>query len=111
MTSRATFDAPMISPVGLRTGEIVTDTSIGVPSLRRRTVSKWSTRSPRRSRSRIFGSSSRRSGGKITSIGLPIISAAVYPKIRSAAGFQLRTMPLRSLLTIASSEDSMIAWK
>ena len=53
VTSRAIFDAPITWPAAPSNGEIVTDTSIGVPSLRTRTVSKWSTRSPRRSRSRI----------------------------------------------------------
>jgi hypothetical protein len=39
----------------------------------------------------------------------PIISEAVYPNIRSAALFQEVTMPLGSLLTIASSDDATIA--
>ncbi len=45
----------------------------------------------------------------IIKIDLPIISSAVYPKIRSADRFQDRTIPFRSLLTIASSDDSTIA--
>ena len=36
-------------------------------------------------------------------------SSDVYPKMRSAPLFQLRMMPLKSLLTIASSDDSTIA--
>src|SRR5438270_8724750 len=42
-------------------------------------------------------------------IGCPMISSALKPKIRSAALFQLLTIPFRSLLIIASSEDSTIA--
>jgi hypothetical protein len=37
--SRAIFEAPMIRPGESRTGETVSETSISVPSLRRRTVS------------------------------------------------------------------------
>jgi hypothetical protein len=39
----------------------------------------------------------------------PTISAAVYPKIRSAAAFHVRMVPSSFLLTMASSEDSTIA--
>jgi hypothetical protein len=39
----------------------------------------------------------------------PTISAAEYPKIRSAAAFQLRMVPSSVLLMMASSEDSTIA--
>ena len=53
--------------------------------------------------------SSWRSGGISTEIGRPMISAAVYPKRRSAAGFHEVMMPLRLLLMIASSDDSTIA--
>ena len=42
-------------------------------------------------------------------IGLPIVSAAVYPNRRSAPSFQLVMMPLRSLLMMASSDESTIA--
>jgi hypothetical protein len=42
-------------------------------------------------------------------MGRPIASAAVYPNIFVAAGFHDVTTPRRSLLTIASSDDSMIA--
>ena len=38
----------------------------------------------------------------------PTTSSAKYPKSRSAAVFQVLIMPLRSLLTIASSDDSTI---
>jgi hypothetical protein len=39
----------------------------------------------------------------------PTISAAEYPKILSAAEFQVRMVPSSCLLTMASSEDSTIA--
>jgi hypothetical protein len=39
----------------------------------------------------------------------PTISFAEYPKIRSAAAFQVRMVPSSFLLTMASSEDSTIA--
>ena len=51
--SRAIFDAPMILPSALLTGEIVRDTSTRLPSFRNRTVSKCSIRSPRLSCSMI----------------------------------------------------------
>ena len=44
-------------------------------------------------------------------IDSPIISSAEYPKVRSAPLFQLMTMLWRSLLTMASSEESTIAVK
>lgn len=61
--SRATFDAPMILSSAFLTGEIVNDTSIRLPSLRNRTVSKCSMDSPRRICSVIAGSSFACSGG------------------------------------------------
>src|SRR5688572_24433741 len=54
-------------------------------------------------------SSSCRSGGMSVRIERPIISSAVYPNMRSAAGFHDWTMPFRSLLMIASSEYWTIA--
>jgi hypothetical protein len=42
-------------------------------------------------------------------IGFPITSAATQPKIRSAPMFHEVMTPSRFLLTIASSEDSMMA--
>src|ERR1051326_2039429 len=42
-------------------------------------------------------------------IDRPMISFAFQPNMRSAALFQLVTIPLRSLLTMASSEDSTMA--
>ena len=53
--------------------------------------------------------SSRCPGTAKRDAGFPIISAAVYPKMRSAPLFQLVTMPSKSLLTMASSEDSIMA--
>ena len=40
---------------------------------------------------------------------VPIISSAVYPNMRSAAWFHDRTIPFKSLLTMASSDDSTMA--
>src|SRR5437868_2449093 len=42
-------------------------------------------------------------------IDAPIISSAVNPNIRSAAGFHDVTMPFKSLLTIASSDEATSA--
>ena len=82
--SRAIFEAPTTSPWASFTGEIVSETLRRDPSLRKRIVSKWSTRSPRLSRARILGSSSRWSGGIKMLIDLPMTSAAVYPNRRCA---------------------------
>ena len=75
--SRATFDAPMTWPIALRTGEMVIERSTSRPSLARRTVSKCSTRSPRRRRSMMERSSSSRSGGMMRPMRWPIASSAV----------------------------------
>ena len=64
-------------PALSRIGDIVSDTSMSVPSRRLRTVSNGSTRSPLRIRARIFGSSSKRSGGMTIVIGFPTASATV----------------------------------
>src|SRR5215831_1780436 len=45
----------------------------------------------------------------ISVTGCPMISSAVYPNRRSALLFQLVMIPFKSLLAMASSEDSMIA--
>src|SRR5947209_5653749 len=42
-------------------------------------------------------------------IGLPITSSAFQPKMRSAPLFHVRMIPSSVLLTIASSDDSIIA--
>ena len=75
--SRAILNAPMTRPSSSRTGETVREISTCRPPLATRTVSKCSTRSPRRSRSRIARSSSCRSGGMIRMIDRPTASAAV----------------------------------
>ena len=51
--SRAIFEAPTIAPLASRIGEMVTETSIFVPSFLTRTVSKCSMLSPRRMRARM----------------------------------------------------------
>ena len=45
-----------------------------------------------------------RSGGTSSAIGRPITSSALYPKSRSAPGFQLTMVPSTDLPTMASSE-------
>src|SRR5438874_1957289 len=70
-------------------------------------------RSPRRIRARICGSSPGKLSGMIVVIDLPIISSAEYPNRRAAPGFQLTTTASRSMLMIASSEDStmLASWR
>ncbi len=63
--SRAIAEAPMIAPFLLTMGEMVSDTSRRRPSLRLRTVSWCSMRSPRAMRLRMSLNSSRISGGTI----------------------------------------------
>ena len=107
--SRAIFDAPMIAPASLRIGDTVIEIGTSVPSLRRRQVSKWSTTSPLRIRRSTSSSSDWRSSGTISRIDLPMASAALYPKSRSAAVFHDVMTPSVSLLTMASSDHSTIA--
>ncbi len=109
--SCATFDAPTIRPAESLIAETVTDTFTLPPSLRKRTVSKCRTLSPRRIFPRISVSSCSRSGGINRVMDWPTISSAGYPKIRSAPSFQLVTMPHKSLPIMASSENSTIAAK
>ena len=61
--SRAIFEAPTTRPWASWIGEMVSETSIGLPSLRLRTVSKCVIRSPRFSRSTISVSSASRPSG------------------------------------------------
>ena len=88
---------------------MVTETSISRPSLRRRTVSKCSTRSPLRMRANMPAVSWRRSSGTMVAKGAPIISWAVKPKIVSAPLFQSVTMPSSVLPMMASSDEFTIA--
>ncbi len=74
-TSRAIFDAPTICPASSRRGEMVSDTCTSSPSLRRRTVWKWSISSPARRRRMISSSSSRRSEGTMSEMCRPTASA------------------------------------
>ena len=77
--SRATFEMPMVAPEGDLIGEMLSETSIGLPSFCRRTVSLCSKRSPqpiRRNASWISGS---RSSGTSSVMFLPVASAAEYP--------------------------------
>src|ERR1051325_4256505 len=56
-----------------------------------------------------MSSSDSRSAGITIVIDLPTASSAVYPNRSSAPLFQDVMMPFRSLLTIASSDDSTMA--
>src|SRR6185436_3923403 len=91
------------------TGDTVSEISMGRPPFVTRTVSKWSTRSPRRMRARMSSSSDWRSGGIRILTERPTNSADEYPNIRSAAALQDVTMPSRSFAMIASSDDSTMA--
>ncbi len=75
--SRAILDAPTTWLSEPRTGETVSDTSTGRPSLRTRTVSKWSTLCPERMRESTVSSSCWRSGGMIMVMFCPTASSAV----------------------------------
>jgi hypothetical protein len=71
--SRAMAEAPTTLPFA-RMGETVSETSTSDPSLRRRVISRWSTRSPRATRERISGSVSGRSGAASMVTDLPMAS-------------------------------------
>ena len=77
--SRAIFEAPIIAPLLSRIGEIVTETSTSVPSLRARMVSKCLIPSPSFMRARMSDSSLARPAGINMRIGLPTASADEYP--------------------------------
>ena len=77
VTSRATFEAPTMLPLLSRIGEMVSEMWTWRPSFATRTVSKWSIRSPARSRARISSSSGCSSGGMIRLIDRPSISSWV----------------------------------
>ncbi len=109
LMSRATFDAPMMVPLAVRTGDTVSEIGIRRPSLVRRTVSKWSTLSPLRIRASTSSSSAPRSSGIIREMCRPMASSAAYPKSLSAPRFHDVMTPSSVLLTIASSEESTIA--
>ena len=70
-------DAATTRPSASCTGENVTDTGMSRPSLRCRTVWKWSIRSPRRTRAMNSFSSWCRSGGMMLVMDRPTISSAV----------------------------------
>ncbi len=107
--SRAIVDAPTTRPLESRTAEIVSDTSMSEPFLRRRVVSKRSTRSPAATRASSFATSSSWPSGTSSAIDWPVISASEYPYSRSAPGFQLTIVPSVVLLMIASAQDSTTA--
>ena len=107
--SRATFEMPMVAPEGDLIGEMLSETSIRLPSFRSRTVSLCSMLSPqpiRRSASCISGS---RSSGTSSVMFSPTASAAVYPNSRSAAEFQPVIVPSSDIVMMASLDDSTAA--
>ena len=72
--SRATTDAPTTSPLLSWIGDMVSETSTGLSPLRMCTVSRFSTRSPKRTASRYSRNSSGRSSGHRINVGLLRIS-------------------------------------
>jgi hypothetical protein len=60
-------------------------------------------------RAMISVSSDRRSSGISVVIERPTISEALYPKICSAPAFHVRIVPSRSLVRMASCDDSTMA--
>ena len=107
--SRATFEMPMVAPEGDLIGEMLSETSIGLPSFRSRIVSLCSMLSPqpiRRNASWISGS---RSSGTSSVMFSPTASAAVYPNSRSAAEFQPVIVPSSDIVMMASLDDSTAA--
>ena len=103
----------ILRPTASRTGETVSETSSSsLPSLRRRCVSKWSMRSPRCSRPkdvRLFLEPIRGNddGDRFADHLAGACSRTAAPPRCSNCVM----MPFRSLLTIASSEDSTMALK
>jgi len=97
-------------PSGSRSGDAESATSAMVPSFRLRPTSRPVKVSPAKTRSQMVRASAASSSGTVGR-GRPIVSAAVQPNTCSAAGFQVRTVPFRSTVQIASSEKSTIAWK
>ena len=72
--SREIFDAPTMVPAGSTIGEMLSHTWTVAPSFRTRRVSNGS---PARMLSIATRSSSHRSSGMMSVMGLPIASAAV----------------------------------
>ena len=70
--SRAAIDAPASSPPPSRIGDTVTETSMSLPSLRRRTVSNGATASPFARRAISGCSSAFTPGGRSSDNGRPI---------------------------------------
>ena len=90
-------------------GDTVSDTCTSAPSLRTRTVSRFSIGRPRRISASTAGDWSGRPSGSMSEIRCPIASAAVWPYRRSAPAFHDSITPSSVFEMIASSDDSMIA--
>ncbi len=80
-----------------------------VPSLRIRSASNGPTACPLPSFALTSSRYSRCSGGVSAATERPSISCSLKPKMRSAAAFQLVTMPSVVRLTIASNDEWTIA--
>ena len=104
--SRVIIEAPIISPLGVLTGDTVNDTGMPVPSFFLRMVSKSRTDSPALIFPRKSAISPIQSGGARIDADRPLISCSVYPYILWAEAFQLSIMPSSVLLKIASYEFS-----
>ena len=74
--SRATLEMPMVAPDGALIGEMLSETSTRLPSLRGGSVSLCSIFSPQPIRRRVSCTSLSRSGGMIRSMFLPTASSA-----------------------------------
>ena len=104
--SRVILAIPTITPPDDLTGRMLTETSILRPPLAARMVSTFSTGRSASDCATMAECSSRRSGGMMMSIFLPIASATVNPKRRSAAGFQAVMVPSSVLLMTGWPADS-----
>src|SRR5215469_6429658 len=102
-----TFTQPMTSPAGSRSALMSMRRSSRAPSLQARRVANeiWS---PARMRSSTALCSAASSAGMIGG-SVPTTSSAVQPNIRSAAGFQSRTVRSVPNATIASAALSTTA--
>ena len=109
VTSRMIPDTPTIEPVSSRIGDERHRHVDRGAVLRACGSSNRSTRSPATTRSMIRSDSSMWPEAESSQIFRPTAVAAVKPKIRSAAAFQLVTTDSRSVETIASSEPSTSA--
>ena len=100
---------PTTAPDSSHSGEALTFTGNRVPSLRWCQLSKRSTRTPDNAARWAASNSTRVPSGSSASAGRPTTCVAEYPKMRSAAGFQVVTLPSTSRQNTASAE-AWTAW-